>query len=124
MKIKEQLELSRELQTRYKDAMTSLVLQRVAWSGPKFVAPIPGMPAHKIRIGMMDTSEPRVIVHHMDSLEVFVITPDQIAEWPWPVVAEFPGLEEFLREHIGLAGPINIHVPGHAWIRKATEVKA
>jgi hypothetical protein len=123
MKLKEQLEQLRTLEERYRTALQYTVIGRVQWSEPQMVARIDGMPRRQMRVGLMQASSPYVIVHEVDTHEVVVETPDQVAEWPWQTVDQFPGLDAFLRANATL-GPVDVHVPGWAWIRKATTASA
>jgi hypothetical protein len=123
MKLKEQLEINRALAQLYRDALKYVVLGRVKWSDFRKVTRIAGMPPTVMQIGLVESSDPFVIVHEPDALEVFVMTPYQVAQWPWPTVSEFPGLAKFLVNNVDKRAPINVHVPGYAWLRRLREVE-
>lgn len=119
MKMKEQIEQLQHLNTRNREALRYVVLGLVDWSNPALVSTVGGMPPKMIRVGLMRSSDPYVIIHHVDSMDVLVVTPYQAAEWPWPTVQAFPGLGAFLRQHALADDPVNVHVPAGAWLRKA-----
>ena len=121
MKQKEQLEQLRELHTLYSEALKYTVIGRVAWSEPRMVTRIGGMPKRMQRIGLMDSSDPYIIVHEEDTHEVLVVTPDRAAEWPWPTVEAFPGLDVFLRKNATITKAATTHTPGNSWIRRVQD---
>ena len=118
MKMREQLELNRTLARQYRDALRYTVLGRVKWSEPVMAARVGGMPARMMRVGLMQATAPEVIVHEIDTFEVLVLTPDQVAEWPALTVRKFAGLEEFLREHATVDKAPPAHTSGDAWVRE------
>lgn len=121
MKIKEQLEQSQTLSARYYVALCAMVAGTVAWTEPRTVATVPGMTPKHITLGLIDNGMHGglVIIHRIDEQSVSVLTPNQVAEWPWPVVDKFPGLAEFLRRHVDISAPlaVTVHTPGYAWVR-------
>lgn len=123
MKMREQIEQLRDLNTRHREALRYTVLGMVDWSERKFVSTSGGMPPKMLRVGLMRSTDPYVIVHHVDAMDVFVLTPYQVAQWPWPTVRAFAGLEAFLRKHALPEGPVNVHVPSGAWLRAVEEGK-
>jgi hypothetical protein len=114
---KQQLETLRTLRQREHDALLYLVLGRVRWTAPMNLTRIGGMPPRMMRVGIMESSDPHLIVHDIDSNEVVVATPNQAADWPWPTVNAL-GLDKWLREHASRT--VSIHTPSYAWVREAT----
>lgn len=126
MKIKEQLEQSRELASQYYVALAAMVQRRVVWSASRTVETIPGMPPHHIAVGLIDNGilGGLIVINRVDEGSVLVITPNQAANWPWPVVDKFPGLAEFLRRHVDVSAPLaTVHTPSYAWVRQEAKEK-
>ncbi len=115
---REQLDQLRYLHRNYRDALGYLVRGDVTWLPQAMVSRVGGMPARMTRLGLIDSSEPMIIVHEIDSLSVIVVTPDQAADWSWTAIGAFPGLlTAFLRKHVNVDA-VSVHTPSHAWIRK------
>ena len=123
MKIKEQLEQCSEIRESLKVGLTQLVLGNVTWVGPRTVANISGMPKKHIKLGLIEGNATRgayVIVNYIDENLVSCTPAPKIADWSWPAVAAFDGLEDFLRRNVVIATPVNVHTMGDAWARKET----
>lgn len=101
----------------YRDALTYLVLGRVDWTEQKMGMTIAGMPKKMLRFGLVDATAPFIIVHDVDNLVVWIVSPEDAAEYPWPIVDDHPKLVAFLRKHADI-NKITIHMPGMAWVRK------
>lgn len=117
MKIKEAYEQQCKTTVEYRDALTYMVLNRVTWTDEKMVTRVGGMPKRMMRVGMVECTDPFVIIHEVDSLNVFIQQPIDVAYWPWPTVDAFPGLAAFLRKTVDIDA-INIRIPGDTWVRK------
>lgn len=98
MKLREQLDTLRTLERLHRGALQYMVLGRVTWTEQKMVSRYPDSERRMLRVGMVDCSEPFVIVHFIDSHEVVVQPAHEVStSWCWPAVDAFPSLVKYLR---------------------------
>ena len=121
MNQKEKIEHLARQERLYREALGYVVRGAIAFSDPRMVSAIAGMPPRMIRIGLIESSDPLIVVHEIDSLMVNIRTPDQVADWHSDAIAVFPGLTAFLVKYADTTSPVNIHTPSWSWRRTVAE---
>ena len=109
---------------RYRDALGYVVrANQVIWTNRSRVSlsGASGSDRAMYRFGLIESSEPIIVCHNEDSREVWLVTPEEAAEWSSVAVWHFPDLDAFLHRHVELSAPVGSHVPEWSWLWEAAE---
>ena len=113
-----QLDLTRREFRRYRDALGYVVrANQVIWTNRSRVSlsDAAGSDRAMYRFGLIESSEPMIVCHNEDSLEVWLVTPEEAAEWSAVAVWHFPDLDAFLHRHVDLFAPVDSQLPEWSW---------
>ena len=119
-----QLDHTRQEFRRYRDALGYVVrASQVMWTNRGHVSL--GDPSADdcatYRFGLIKGSEPMIVCHNEDSGEVWLVSPEQAAQWNAVAVWHFPDLDMFLRRHLDLSASVDTNAPDWCWLREAAE---
>lgn len=119
MKLRERAEAAEREAMRYREALGYVVRQqKITWLDQRMVSVVSGMPPRMLRLGLIESSDPMIVVHEVDSLQVSVRTPNQVADWNFQAIIAFQQeLAQFLVNHADTDGGTTdfTHVPSWSW---------